>query len=152
MSSPPDTLQPREELGRAIFDSKHAKNAKRGVVPPKVFLEKPGESELSVDRLGYANLRLAANAQTQLRQRDCRGWATLLLEAAANNGRQVLPDPILPDRLYHAFILLPFDPPPSNPEQAFVVQNTHAVELAMSASWREAPPKAAATSEDQQTK
>jgi hypothetical protein len=140
MPPPPDALQPGEELGRAIFDSKHVKHAKRGIVLPKVFLEKPGENEMSVDRLRYADLREAAATHTRLRTRDCQGWAKLPLEQAALNGRQVRPDPIEPDRLYHAYILLPFAAS-IKPEEAFVIQNTHAVELAMKAAWLEAPPK-----------
>src|SRR5207248_1368950 len=66
--------------------------------------------ELSVDRLTYADVRQAAEAQTALRERQCRGWAKLPLVAASANGREVHPDPVRPDRLHHAFILLPLLP------------------------------------------
>jgi hypothetical protein len=135
---PPDQLQTGEALGRGIFDSKHVKGAIRGVIPPKVFLEKEGVNDISVDRLDYADLDQAVAVQSRLRGRPCRGWAKLVLEAAAANGRRVLPDPIPPDQLCHAYILLPFAQPIA-PDKAFIVQHTHAVELAMKASWLPAP-------------
>ena len=144
---PPDKLQPREKLGRALFDSKHVKGAARGIIPPKVFLERQGVNELSVDRLDYAALDEAANLQSRLRGRTCGGWATLSLEATAANGRDVHPDPIHPDQLWHAYILLPFAAQ-IEPDKAFIIQNTHAVELAMNASWLQAPPKPTPASEN----
>jgi hypothetical protein len=135
---PPNDLQPMEILGRAVFDSKHVKNALRGVIPPKVFLERAGENEMSVDRMDYADPIQAAQVQTRLRGRSCRGWAVLSLEVASEEGRQVFPDPIEPDQLCHAYILLPFASP-IEPEKAFAIQNTHAVQLAMNAAWRGAP-------------
>ncbi|WP_024509697.1 hypothetical protein [Bradyrhizobium sp. ARR65] len=135
---PPNQLQSGETLGRAIFDSKHVKAAGRGLIPPKVFLEKQGVNELSVDRLDYVDFEQAAEVQGNLRGRPCRGWAKLLVEAAAENGRQVHPDPIPPDQLCHAYILLPFAQP-IEPEQAFVIQTAHALQLAMQAAWHQAP-------------
>ena len=138
--TPPDQLQPAEALGRAIFDGKDVKSAaNKGTIPPKVFLEKKGVNELSVDRLHFVvDLVTAAAVQTRLRGRACRGWAKMAVEEAAKNGRKVHPDPIKPDQLHHAFILLPFASP-IEPEAAFNIQYAHALELAMSASWLEAP-------------
>ncbi|WP_271541359.1 hypothetical protein [Bradyrhizobium sp. CCBAU 45321] len=138
--TPPNQLLPAEELGRAIFDSKDVKSAvNKGSIPPKVFLEKKGVNELSVDRLHYvSSLATAAAVQTGLRGRPCRGWAKLLQEAAAKNNREVHPDPIEPHQLHHAFIRLPFDPS-LEPDKAFDIQYAHALELAMLAQWLQAP-------------
>ncbi len=135
MPSCPTAIDPQEALGRAIFDSKHADNAKKGKIPPKVFQEQAGILELSVDRLLYVEAFAAAEIQTRLRGRSCRGWAVVDAAAASKNGRSVVSTPILPLQPHHADIVLP----PCKGEEMFIVQKTHAVELAMSASWRAAP-------------
>jgi len=122
-------------LGRAVFDSKHADRAKRGAIPPKVFQEKTGVRELSVDRLAHVEARAAAALQKKFRNRDCRGWAVVQAAFASLNGRSVLADPILPDQPHHAHILLP----QFTEDEAFNTQKQHALELAMKAIWREAP-------------
>jgi hypothetical protein len=135
MPSVPDAIGDQEELGRAVFDSKHAKRAQKGTITPNVFQEKLGVRELSVDRLSYVNLKGAAEVQKALRGRECRGWAVLNVAAASQSGRKVFPDPILPLQPHHAYICLP----EFTEEEAFNVQKTHALELAMNALWREAP-------------
>lgn len=45
-----------ETLGRGVFSSKQARQAKNGIVPRRVFLERHGEVSISVDRLDFAEL------------------------------------------------------------------------------------------------
>lgn len=135
MPSVPDAIGNQEELGRAVFDSKHAKRAQKGTIVPNVFQERLGVRDISVDRLSYVDLKVAAEVQKSLRDRDCRGWAVLSVAAASQSGREVFPDPILPLQPHHAYICLPEFPE----EEAFNAQKTHALELAMNAVWREAP-------------
>ena len=131
----PDTIDLNEPIGRAVFDSKHANHARKNAVPPKVFQEKLGVLELSVDRLSHVSLQTAADVQTSLRGRDCRGWAVIVASVACDNGRTINSDPIAPHQLHHAFIRLPECPE----EELFNEQKKHAVELAMKARWQEAP-------------
>lgn len=131
----PDVIDPSEPLGRAVFDSKHANHARKNNVPPKVFQERLGVRELSIDRLSYADLKAAAAVQTKLRERECRGWAVISGSVAFESGRTAVHDPIEPYQPYHAFILLPECPE----AEAFNEQKKHAVEMAMRAQWQEAP-------------
>lgn len=134
MPSCPTDIGPQEPLGRAVFDTKKADDAKKGKVHPKIFQEQLGVRELSVDRLAYVDLKIAAALQTDLRGRQCRGWAVVQAATASKNGRTVVADPMLPLQPHHAHILLPS----FAEDQAFYVQKQHALELAMIASWREA--------------
>jgi hypothetical protein len=131
----PTEIQNDEKLGRAVFDADKAKLALKGKIPPRIFQEKLGVRELSVDRLNYVALPVAAETQKNLRGRDCHGWAVLSVSAICQNARQIIPDPIVPMQLYHAYILLPEFPE----DQAFNQQKIHALELAMSAQWQAAP-------------
>jgi hypothetical protein len=130
----PAAIQGDEKLGRAVFDAEKAKFALKGKIPPRIFQEKLGVRELSVDRLNYVELTEAAATQKSLRGRDCHGWAVLSVSAICQNARQLIPDPIVPTQLYHAYILLPEFPA----DQAFNQQKIHALELAMSAQWQPA--------------
>jgi hypothetical protein len=139
MPDVPDEIQGDENIGRAVFDTDKAKQAVKGKIPPRVFQEKSGVRELSVDRLNYIDLAAAAAIQKGLRDKDCQGWAVLGVGAVCENGRQLIADPVLPNREHHAFILLP----EMSDDQAFVQQKTHALELAMKAQWQAAPGSAA---------
>ena len=50
----PQNISPNETLGRGVFSSKQARQADRGTIPRRVFLEQRGEVNISVDRLKFA--------------------------------------------------------------------------------------------------
>lgn len=52
----PNTIAPDEALGRGVFSSKERDRAQRlGEVRLRVFLEKRGNTEISVDRLDHGS-------------------------------------------------------------------------------------------------
>ena len=50
----PNNIAPEEELGRSVFSSREAKRARRSRVSHYAFLEKEGQTDISVDRLSIA--------------------------------------------------------------------------------------------------
>ena len=104
-----DAIAPDEDLGRGVFSSKQARRARRSGVRLNVFLERPGQLRISVDRLSLAPMTVAgAMAESVAAARGARfhGWAAITADAAGANGRRVLPTP-LPANPYHADIMLP---------------------------------------------
>jgi hypothetical protein len=131
----PNDIGDDETLGRAVFDSQKARRAARdGTIHPKVFREKDGVRELSVDRMSFGNHLPIANSHDELRQQKCLGWATVASRAAKRSGRTVFADPIKPANPYHAVVLLP-----ELGEDPRDAQHEHAVELATAAQWIERP-------------
>ena len=104
----PENIARNEELGRGIFSSRNARRAVRRV-PHHVFLEKPGETNISVDRLSVAPPDEAIEISDNVgktRNRAFYGWAVIVAEDASRNGRRVVASPILNQNLYHADIIL----------------------------------------------
>jgi hypothetical protein len=135
MACLPDVVGNDETLGRAVFDSQKARRAARdGAIHPKIFREKDGIRELSVDRLSFGNHLQIANSHDEQRQQKCLGWATVSAHIATRSGRSVFSDPIKPANPHHAVILLP-----DLGEDPRDVQQEHAVELATAAQWIERP-------------
>jgi hypothetical protein len=132
---PPEIADP-EALGRAVFDGKKARRAARdGQIAPRVFEEKAGVRELSVDRLSFGDHDQIAHVQDEERGQPCLGWAWITAEHARKGNRKVLPDPVLPHKPYHANIILP-----EAPEDEFLaLQKEHATEMAMAAKWLPRP-------------
>ncbi|MXW91263.1 MAG: hypothetical protein F4114_02830 [Rhodospirillaceae bacterium] len=127
-------IAPGENLGRGVFSSRDRNRARRSRVSLNVFLEKEGEARLSVDRLDVAPPAEAieiADRVATARNRTFYGWAVVVSETAAANGRRVVASPQL-DNPYHADIVLP-DPAVEDREE----QKRHAQELADSSIWRE---------------
>ena len=129
-----DDIAPEEDLGRDVFSSSQARRAGRGRVQFNVFLEREGEPRLSVDRLDQASpgeVAEIADRVAAARRRTFYGWAVVVAETAASDGRQVTASPQL-DNPYHADIVLP-DPAVEDREE----QKRHAQELADESIWRD---------------
>ena len=127
----------QEELGRGVFSSKNAKRAKRSRVPAHVFLEKLGESKISVDRLSAAPLEEVFTIAERVaagRGASFYGWAIVIAKRIRENRREVIATP-LPDNPYHAEILLPEGAAEDREEQ-----QRHAQELADASRWQDRPP------------
>ncbi len=125
-----------EELGRGVYSSKHARRCRNGRTPVKVFLERPGETRVSVDRLTIASANEAfsiATARAIDRDGDFRGWAVVNMEGATGSGRMVAASPIPNENPYHADIVLSQSETVDREEQT-----RHAQELADASRWREA--------------
>ena len=132
----PHQIRPSENLGRGAFPSGHAKSARRGQVPARIFLERKGAIEISVDRLDHAppaEAAAVADGNAAARNRTFYAWAVVSAQKAAANGRRVKASPKL-DNLYHADIVLPTSAAEDREEQI-----GHAQELADNSSWREHP-------------
>ena len=130
----PDQIAAAEELGRSLFSRRHFRG---GRVFPPAFLEKPGNPELSVDRLTHAPPDVAvaiADCAGAMRGRTFYGWA-IIPAGKASDGRTVQASP-LPDGTnpYHADIILPAAALTDPAEQ-----QRHARELADAAQWRPRP-------------
>lgn len=126
-------IGPEEKLGRDIFSSNQAKRARRGRIPINVFLEREGESLLSVDCLDRALPGEASRIADRVaagRRRTFYGWAVVDARTAASSGRQVRASAQL-DNPYHADIVLP-DVAIEDREE----QKRHAQELADASIWR----------------
>lgn len=129
-----DEVGPSENLGRGVFSSREAGRATRGRVSLNVFLEKAGVSVLSVDRLDLAapgEAAAIADGVANARSRPFRGWAVVIAETAALNGRAVVASPQL-DNPRHADIVLPDSVVEDREEQ-----KRHAQELADASAWRD---------------
>lgn len=130
----PDQIAAAEDLGRSLFSNRHSRG---GRVLPPAFLEKPGNPELSVDRLTHAPPDVVvaiADRAGAMRGRTFYGWA-VIAAGKASEGRTVQASP-LPDgsNPYHADIILP---PTAITD--LVEQKRHARELADAAEWRPRP-------------
>ena len=131
-----ERVRSQEELGRGVFSSKNAKRAKRSRIPAHVFLEKPGEPKISVDRLSVAPLDEVvkiAEGVAAARSATFYGWALVAAERIRKNERQVVAAP-LPDNPYHADILLP-----ESAAEDREIQQRHAQELADASRWQDRP-------------
>lgn len=129
-----------ETLGRGVFSSKQARQAKNGIVPRRVFLERHGEVSISVDRLDFAELEEMAALGDKVavgrsvgRKVTFYGWAVIAAEDAGSSERQVVVTP-QPDNPYHTDIILPDSTAEDRDEQI-----RHAQELADASRWRERP-------------
>ena len=138
-SSVPNTIAPEEILGRGVFSGNDRKRARRGSVPPTLFMEQ-GNNELSVDRLTHAPIEKAVElgnqrAESRGSDRNFHGWAVVKAFEAARNGREVLASPLSAGtNPFHADIVLP----------ELVVNDkverlAHASELARVSTWKELP-------------
>ena len=129
----PERIEDAEDLRRAIFDSEKAKKAARkGTFHPRVFIERDGEKELSVDRLSFGDLEVIATIQDKERGRRCLGWAAVSAASARKNGRAAVSDR-LDSNPYHALVILPEAP---TTEEFVAAQREHGLELALAAQWR----------------
>ena len=132
----PNNIVPEEELGRGVFSSKNARRARQSRVPFNAFLEKEGQTDISVDRLSIAPEEKAvaiADNVGAARSRTFYGWAFITAEEARRNGREAIASP-LKNNPYHADIRLP-DLAAEDREE----QKRHAQELADASRWRERP-------------
>lgn len=122
-----------EDLGRGVFSSKNAKRAERSRIPYHVFLEKPGCTDISVNRLTMASKEAAevvAEAMAVGRGATFYGWAVVMAGRARENGRRVESAP-LRGNAGHANIVLPQAAVDDREEQ-----KRHAQELADASRWR----------------
>ena len=129
-----DPIAPDEDLGRGVFSSKQARRARRSGVRASVFLERPGQLRISVDRLSVAPAETAdevAESVAAMRGASFYGWAVVTADAASADGRQVLATP-LPNNPYHADIVLP-----ELAAHNLQTQREHAQKLADASRWRE---------------
>lgn len=126
-----------ESLGRGVFSSNDASRAGRSGVPKRVFLERRGTTEISVDRLDLMSKVEAvetARAVADNRGRNFYGWAVLVTERACRSGRRVRASPIA-ENPYHADIILP-----DSAGEDYEEQVRHAQELADDSRWQQSPP------------
>jgi hypothetical protein len=132
----PQTIDAVEEIGRGIFDLKKARQACAGKIHPRVFREKDGFRELSVDRLSFGGHSEVSAAHDNEREgQSFYGWAALSANDACRNGRTIRAAPIVLTNPYHAEIVLP-----ESSEIDFVdEQDQHALSLAMLARWLPRP-------------
>ena len=124
-----------EELGRGVYSSKYARRSRNGRIPVKVFLERLGETRVSVDRLTIAPTNEAiaiASARAIGRDGTFRGWAVVNVEGATGSGRTIVASPIFDENPYHADIVLSQSETIDREEQT-----RHAQELADASRWRE---------------
>lgn len=134
--TPRNDIAPDERLGRGVFSSRYRNRSRRGTVPYHVFLERPGNVEISVDRVDLASSTEAtriADGVATARNATFHGWAVIAAKRARANGRQTVATPQL-DNPYHADIVLPA-PAAGDREK----QIRHAHELADASEWRERP-------------
>jgi hypothetical protein len=124
-----------ESVGRGVFDTKKARQARSGKIAPRVFRERDGVLQISVDRLSLADrTRLAALHDIQRAPQILQGWAQISVENAVQMERHVIASP-LPTNPWHAEIVLPT----TDPNEAAEHQDQHALNLAMLAVWAERP-------------
>ena len=127
-----DSIAPDEDLGRGVFSSKQARRARRSGVRLNVFLERPGQLKISVDRLSVAPVGAAeSTAESVAAARGARfyGWAVITADTTSADGRRVLATP-LPTNPYHADIVLP-----ELAAHDLRTQRKHAQQLADASRW-----------------
>ena len=131
-------LDSEERLGRRVFSSGHVTNVKEGGrVRLYAFLEREGESRISMDRLGLAPpdkilamaKRAAERRSTEIQKRTFYGWAVIAADRARMSGRMVQATPRA-DNEFHADIILP-----DSAINDRVKRKRHAQELADMSSW-----------------
>lgn len=121
-----------EDLGRAVFDGRKARDASRGKIHPRIFKERNGVKSLSVDRLTIACIpQLVATHDSERADQNFHGWAVVSYPAATQMSRVVygLQTDSNP---WHAEIQLCA----SEAELLEEEQTEHALNLANNASWR----------------
>lgn len=134
--SVPDDIAPSEMLGRAVFDASKARAAEKGKVPPKVFRERLGILELSVDRLSLADKQSLVKTHESAREnQQFYGWAVVDHKTACDMDRTVGSDK-LPENEWHANILLP--ELPDGAEAQDELQKAHSLNLARRSKWQTA--------------
>jgi hypothetical protein len=130
-------------VGRGVFSARRAKRARNNKISHDIFLEKPGVSSLSVDRLNHAPDETVAEISDRIalgrptpsgKPSEFFGWATKTVEHVPENGRSVQETPKL-DNIFHADIYLNIQ---SGPEMRDL-EKQHANELAAGAKWRGRP-------------
>ncbi len=120
-----------ENLGRGVFDSKKAKHASAGKIAPRIFRERDGICELSVDRLSIGDHTRLVEIHDQERLPQLfQGWAQVSLENAEKLSRKAVASP-LPSNPWHAEIILP----DVDATEFADMQDQHALNLAMAAVW-----------------
>ena len=138
----PQSISSDEALGRGVFSSKQARQARRGTkpIPRHAFLAQWGKVEISVDRLDFAEPEEMAELGDKVavgrsvdRTVTFYGWAVIAAKDAESNGRQVVYTP-QSDNPYHTDIILPDSTAEDRDEQI-----SHAQELADASLWRERP-------------
>ena len=137
-----DSLALSENLGRGVFSRKYATRASRSGIPKRVFLERRGVTEISVDRLDLLSEESASEIIRMVAERrglNFYGWAVLVAESACRSGRRVRASPT-GENPRHADIILP-DPAGEDYED----QVRHAQELADDSRWCEWPPSTTGT-------
>ena len=125
-------IAPQERLGRGVFSNAAARRAPRRI-SLNVFLERPTEVALSVDRLDVAPPLEAITIADQVgsaRGNPFYGWAVVETRQATMNGRRVVSSPLPGENPYHADIVLPDEAADDREEQ-----KRHAQELADAATW-----------------
>jgi len=136
----PPPLTEAENLGRSVYSRTSAKRASRAKPIPEVFLVRPDDNQISVDRMDHAersDMAKLAIIRGQGRGnggKEFQGWAVVNVGDAATNGRTVMESP-LPDNPYHADIRLNLPDDGERRER----QKQHSVDLAARASWEDPP-------------
>lgn len=127
-----------ESLGRGVFSRRSASRARRSsAIPKRVFLERKGVTEISVDRLDLmSEVEAVEMARAVADNRDAKfyGWAVLVTERACRSSRRVRASPTA-ENPYHADIVLP-----DSVGEDYEEQVRHAQELADDSRWQESPP------------
>ena len=127
-----------ESLGRGVFSRRNASRARRSSrIPKRVFLERKGVTEISVDRLDLMpEVKAVEMARAVADNRDANfyGWAVLITERACRSSRRVKASPTAGNP-YHADIILP-----DSAVEDYEEQVRHAQELADDSRWKESPP------------
>lgn len=130
MTKVPEEITNDEFLGRAIFSSKKKINL-------HVFLEKPGQSSLSMDRFGFCSIKDLTDIQdknaeqrskNESQKRSFYGWAKIQARKIRAEDRQLKFTPIEGSNPYHADIILP-----KNIDRD--TEKMHAEELADNSEW-----------------
>lgn len=141
----PKTIRDEEELGRSVFSSSAEKRARRGIIVRDVFLVRPGDDCVSVDRMCHADdetmARLAC-ARGKERGSTFYGWAVLTAGAARSNSnqreyRRTIEASPLPDNRCHANIVMSL--PDAGEQERRDIQKQHALALAKCSKWRPRP-------------
>lgn len=133
----PDDVASNEKLGRGVFSSKQKKLAQKyKKARLNVFLEKEGNTEISVNRIDWMSPQeenAIGGKLAALRKRKFYGWAIVTVKQACANRRRVLATP-QEDNQYHADIILP-----DLAGEDYEEQVRHAQELADTSRWRARP-------------
>ena len=130
----PAVIAPGEELGRRVFSARDARRARRSGVRPGVFMVKPPNRFISVDRLSIgprSELIAIAERASASRSGPFRGWASVVAETAWSDGRRALGSPV-DGNPYHGDIVLP-----ETAETDLGIRLSHAQRLAGASRWCE---------------